>query len=504
MKDLNGLTVLDHDETIRPDTSARGPGRPQAELRPDGRRRGLRRRRAREVPLGREDQPRPPRRQHLRHRRRRGADGDRHRAGRQRPRPHPARPDHRRPPSPAPTRRSCSPVPPRPPARRWPRPASRSSDIDLFEINEAFAAVAMRFMRDMGISHEITNVNGGAIAMGHPLGATGAMILGTLIDELARRDLQARPRHALRRRRHGHRHHRRARLSAPSGARLGPSGLTSTTATSDKDHMSTTALTPDRCALRARRRRHRHPDPGRPDASANTMNELYIDSMEAAVDRLYAEQDRRHRRRRRQREEDLLRRRQPQGAWSKATKDDAADDLRAGRGRQGRRCAGSRSSRSRSSPRSTAPPSAAASRSRWPATTGSSSTTTRVKIGLPESSLGLLPGGGGVTRIVRMLGLQPALMDVLLQGTQFKPAAGARRRAWSTSWSPPARSWSRPRRRGSRPTPTPARTRGTAPATRCPAAPRRRPRWPAFLPAFPALLRKQTKGAVYPAARAIL
>ena len=62
------------------------------------------------------------------------------------------------------------------------------SDIDLWEINEAFAAVAMRFMRDMGIGHEVTNVNGGAIAMGHPLGATGAMILGTLIDELQRRD----------------------------------------------------------------------------------------------------------------------------------------------------------------------------------------------------------------------------------------------------------------------------------------------------------------------------
>ena len=78
-----------------------------------------------------------------------------------------------------------------------PAPAARKAlakaglgveDIDLFEINEAFAAVAMRFMRDMGISDEITNVNGGAIAMGHPLGATGAMILGTLVDELARRD----------------------------------------------------------------------------------------------------------------------------------------------------------------------------------------------------------------------------------------------------------------------------------------------------------------------------
>ncbi|CAI9406037.1 Putative acyltransferase [Nocardioides sp. T2.26MG-1] len=80
-----------------------------------------------------------------------------------------------------------------------PAPAARKAlaraglevgDIDLFEINEAFAAVAMRFMRDLGISHDITNVNGGAIAMGHPLGATGAMILGTLVDELQRRDLR--------------------------------------------------------------------------------------------------------------------------------------------------------------------------------------------------------------------------------------------------------------------------------------------------------------------------
>ena len=70
------------------------------------------------------------------------------------------------------------------------RAGLKTEDIDLFEINEAFAAVAMRFMRDMGISEEITNVNGGAIAMGHPLGATGAMILGTLIDELERRDLK--------------------------------------------------------------------------------------------------------------------------------------------------------------------------------------------------------------------------------------------------------------------------------------------------------------------------
>ena len=61
-----------------------------------------------------------------------------------------------------------------------------ASDIDLYEMNEAFASVVLRFMDDMGISHDQTNVNGGAIAMGHPLGATGAMILGTLLDELER------------------------------------------------------------------------------------------------------------------------------------------------------------------------------------------------------------------------------------------------------------------------------------------------------------------------------
>ena len=62
-------------------------------------------------------------------------------------------------------------------------------DIDLFEINEAFASVVMRFMRSFDLPPEKVNVNGGAIAMGHPLGATGAMILGTVLDELERRDL---------------------------------------------------------------------------------------------------------------------------------------------------------------------------------------------------------------------------------------------------------------------------------------------------------------------------
>ncbi|MGO7788097.1 acetyl-CoA C-acetyltransferase [Rhizobium ruizarguesonis] len=63
------------------------------------------------------------------------------------------------------------------------------SDIDLFELNEAFAAVVLRYMQAFDIDHDRINVNGGAIAMGHPLGATGAMILGTVLDELERRDL---------------------------------------------------------------------------------------------------------------------------------------------------------------------------------------------------------------------------------------------------------------------------------------------------------------------------
>jgi len=80
-----------------------------------------------------------------------------------------------------------------------PAPAARKAlaiagldfeDIDLFEVNEAFATVPLKFMKDTGVPHEKVNVNGGAIALGHPLGATGAMILGSLLDELERRRLR--------------------------------------------------------------------------------------------------------------------------------------------------------------------------------------------------------------------------------------------------------------------------------------------------------------------------
>ncbi|CAJ0707705.1 MULTISPECIES: acetyl-CoA C-acetyltransferase [Ralstonia] len=67
------------------------------------------------------------------------------------------------------------------------RAGMSASDIDLYELNEAFASVVLRFMEVLAVPHDRINVNGGAIAMGHPLGATGAMILGTLLDELERR-----------------------------------------------------------------------------------------------------------------------------------------------------------------------------------------------------------------------------------------------------------------------------------------------------------------------------
>ncbi|MEU4292433.1 acetyl-CoA C-acetyltransferase [Kribbella sp. NPDC026596] len=80
-----------------------------------------------------------------------------------------------------------------------PAPAARKAlakaglevgDIDLYEMNEAFAAAVLHFMKDLGVPHEKVNVNGGAIALGHPLGATGAMLIGTLLDELERRELR--------------------------------------------------------------------------------------------------------------------------------------------------------------------------------------------------------------------------------------------------------------------------------------------------------------------------
>lgn len=127
----------------------------------------------------------------------------------------------------------------------------------------------------------------------------------------------------------------------------------------------------------------------------------------------------------------------------------------------------------------------------------------RVEVGLPESQLGLLPGGGGVTRIVRLLGLQTGLMQVLLTGTRFTPAQALEKGlvhelvATREELVPAAKAWIEAH-------PDAHLNPWDAPGYRMPGGTPTSPALAAFLPAFPALLRKQTKGAVYPAARAIL
>lgn len=127
----------------------------------------------------------------------------------------------------------------------------------------------------------------------------------------------------------------------------------------------------------------------------------------------------------------------------------------------------------------------------------------KIALGLPESSLGLLPGGGGVTRIVRLLGLQAGLMEVLLTGTQFKPAQAKEKGlvdelvATREELLPAAKAWIKAH-------PEATTNPWDAPGYKMPGGNPKGPALAGFLPAFPALLRKQTKGAVYPAARAIL
>ena len=127
-------------------------------------------------------------------------------------------------------------------------------------------------------------------------------------------------------------------------------------------------------------------------------------------------------------------------------------------------------------------------------------------VGLPEATLGLLPGGGGVTRVTRMFGIQSALMDVLLQGTRFKPVAAKAQGlvddvvATRADLVPAAKGWILEHRDDQEAATNPWDREGY----RMPGGTPQSPKLAAFLPAFPALLRQQTKGAVYPAQRAIL
>ncbi len=238
-----------------------------------------------------------------------------------------------------------------------------------------------------------------------------------------------------------------------------------------------------------------------PTASANTMNELYKDSMAAAVDRLYDEVD------------DVT------GvvvasakktffaggnlkAMVQATRDDAQQIFEMGEGikRDLRRL--------ETYPRPVvAAINGAALGGGYEITLACNHRIVvddnKVEVGLPEASLGLLPGGGGVTRTVRMLGIQSALMDVLLQGTRFKPGVAKEKGlvdelvGTREELVPAAKAWIKAN-------PEASQNPWDADGYKMPGGTPSHPKLAAFLPAFPALLRKQTKGAVYPAQQAIL
>ena len=201
-----------------------------------------------------------------------------HRGGRQAERPHPARP-----------RSSATAVSGADPTimLTGPTPACEKvlakagmtvDDIDLLEINEAFAAVPMKLMKDLGFPHERTNVAGGAIALGHPLGATGAM-LDRHDGRRARAPRPApRPGHAVHRRRHGRRHDHRARLSHPGTSPTSERGVSSAVSENmfrwEADGDGIVTLTMDD-----------------PTASANTMSAKWGEDFAATLDRLEAEKD---------------------------------------------------------------------------------------------------------------------------------------------------------------------------------------------------------------------
>lgn len=238
-----------------------------------------------------------------------------------------------------------------------------------------------------------------------------------------------------------------------------------------------------------------------PTASANTMNEIYIESMAAAVDRLYAEAE------------------SVTGVvvtsakktffaggnlknMVQTTKDDApavfdlAERVKAGLRRL-----------------ETLPKPVVAAINGAALGGGYEITLAcnhrilvddpKVEVGLPEASLGLLPGGGGVTRVVRLLGIQDGLMNVLLQGTRFRPADALKNKlvdelvATREELVPAAKAWIKAN-------PEATQNPWDAPGYKMPGGTPKSPALAAFLPAFPALLRKQLKGADYPAQKAIL
>jgi acetyl-CoA C-acetyltransferase len=188
VKDINGLTILDRDEHMRPGTDMQALASLNASFGMMAEMGGFGPSAIQAHPEIESDQPCPPCRQFVGHRRRRRPGAARLQARRQ---------DHGSEPRARikafanigsdPALMLTGPVDVT--EKLLKRAKMKIEDIDLFELNEAFASVVLRFQQAFDIPSDKINVNGGAIAMGHPLGATGAMILGTVLDELERRDL---------------------------------------------------------------------------------------------------------------------------------------------------------------------------------------------------------------------------------------------------------------------------------------------------------------------------
>ena len=346
-----------------------------------------------------------------------------------------------------------------------------ADDLDLVEINEAFAAVVLRFVRDMDLDLEKVNVNGGAIAMGHPLGATGAWSSRTLIDELERQDKRT--------------GWRRCASAAAWASRPWWRG-------SDERLDN---------PLGARQGRRRHPDAGRPEP-VGQHHERRLQGVDGGGRRPALGRARRdHGRRAHVGQEDVLRRRQPerpqahaQGGRRGGGGEHSHDQVPAAPARDARQ-AGRRRDQRRGARRRPG------DRARH-ATSGSRSTAPSVQLGFPEVQLGLLPGRRRRDPHGADVGHRGRADAAAAPGHALPAAAGARARDRGRAGRqrdelvPAAKAWiaANPE----------AVQRWDVKGYKIPGGTPSTPKFAANLPAFPANLRKQTKGANYPAPHHIM
>jgi acetyl-CoA C-acetyltransferase len=223
VKDVNGITILAHDEHMRPTTTMQSLAQLQPSFVQMGEMYWLRRGGGSGLSRRRDRHARAPRRQLVRHRRWRGAVliGNKEAGAKAGLKPR-ARIRAFANIGSEPAIMLTGPIDVTNKVLK--KAGMTVADIDLFELNEAFASVVLRYMQALDIPHDKINVAGGAIAMGHPLGATGAMIFGTVLDELERPQSQDRAGDALHRRRHGNGdNHRAGVIARPCRRSIRPS-----------------------------------------------------------------------------------------------------------------------------------------------------------------------------------------------------------------------------------------------------------------------------------------